>query len=209
MSEVPDETFEELEGSNTRPAPPEGEEYGDEAAEVPPEGATVDEGEAEASAAAASLSTRGAAFVSRFEGVILHLYNDPVGHCTVGIGHLVHLGRCDGRASEAPFRNGISRDRAFELLKQDVAATAAEVRRRIRVPLNQAQFDALCSWAFNVGSGALTTSTLSRLLNGGDYNSVPAQLARWDKAGNPPRPVAGLTRRRRAEGELFAHGRYE
>ena len=204
MSEVPDETFEELEGSNTRPVPPEGEEWSDEADETPP-----DEDEPDPTRAPAALSTRGAAFVSRFEGVILHLYNDPVGHCTVGIGHLVHHGRCDGRASEAPFRNGISRDRAFELLRQDVAATAAEVRRRIRVALNQTQFDALCSWAFNCGSGVLTTSTLARLLNAGDFNSVPAQLARWDKAGNPPRPVAGLTRRRRAEGELFARGRYE
>jgi GH24 family phage-related lysozyme (muramidase) len=208
MSEVQDETLEELEGSNTQPAPPEGEEDGDEAEETPPERAPIDEGEAKAGAPTA-LSTRGAAFVSRFEGVILRLYNDPVGHCTVGIGHLVHLGRCDGRASEAPFRNGISRERAFELLRQDVAATAAEVRRRVRVSLNQAQFDAMCSWAFNCGSGVLTTSTLVRLLNGGDYGSVPGQLARWDKAGNPPRPVAGLTRRRRAEGDLFAQGRYE
>lgn len=200
MSEVPDEVLAELEGSNTRPVPPEGEEDG----EAPP-----DEGEPDESRAPAALSTRGAAFVSRFEGVVPQLYNDPVGHCTVGIGHLVHHGRCDGRASEAPFRNGISRERAFELLRQDIAATAVEVRRRIRVPLNQAQFDALCSWAFNCGSGVLATSTLVRLLNARDYGSVPAQLARWDKAGNPPRPIAGLTRRRRAEGDLFAHGRYE
>jgi GH24 family phage-related lysozyme (muramidase) len=160
-------------------------------------------------AAPTGLSRAGAAFIARFEGVVLHLYDDPVGHCTVGIGHLVHHGRCDGRASEAPFRNGITRERAFELLRQDTAGTAAEVRRRVRAPMNQPQFDAICSWAFNCGSGVLTTSTLVRLLNGGDYGSVPAQLARWDKAGNPPRPVAGLTRRRRAEGALFAHGRYE
>jgi GH24 family phage-related lysozyme (muramidase) len=207
MSDVPDETLEELEGSNLQPQPPEGDEQDSEVGETPPEPVPI--GEGDAPRASATLSTRGAAFISRFEGVVLRLYNDPVGHCTVGIGHLVHHGRCDGRASEAPFRNGISRDRAFALLRQDVAATAAEVRRRVRVPLNQAQFDALCSWAFNCGSGVLTTSTLVRLLNAGDFNSVPAQLARWDKAGNPPRPVAGLTRRRRAEGELFARGKYE
>jgi len=200
MSEVPDETFEELEGSNERPVPPEGEE-------APSEEVAEDEG-GPPDEAAMSLSNPGANFIARFEGMVLHLYNDPAGHCTVGIGHLVHHGRCDGRASEAPFRNGITRERAFELFRQETAGFAQAVRRHIRVPLNQAQFDALLSWAFNCGAGVLQTSTLARRLNAGDFAAVPRELARWDKAGNPPRPVAGLTRRRRAEGELFAHGRY-
>jgi GH24 family phage-related lysozyme (muramidase) len=201
VTEVPDERLEELEGSNERPAPPEGEE-------APESRAPEDEG-GPADRAAQNLSNAGAAFIARFEGLILHLYNDPVGHCTVGIGHLVHHGRCDGRASEAPFKNGITRERAFELFRQEAASFAQAVRRNIRVPLNQAQFDALLSWAFNCGAGVLQTSTLARKLNAGDYGAVPSELARWNKAGNPPRPVAGLTRRRAAEGRLFSQGRYE
>jgi lysozyme len=201
MSEVPDEAFEELEGSNQRPVPPEDEE-------VPSTRAPEDEG-GPAEKAGMNQSNAGAGFIARFEGIVLHLYNDPAGHCTVGIGHLVHHGRCDGRASEAPFRNGITRERAFELFRQETAGYAQAVRRHIRVPLNQAQFDALLSWAFNCGAGVLQTSTLARMLNAGDYPAVPAQLARWNKAGSPPRPVAGLTRRRAAEGRLFSQGRYE
>ena len=208
MSEVPDERLEELEGSNEQPAPPEGEEDPGAAGDGGAGEAEEDEGGA-AERAALNLSNAGAAFIARFEGCILHLYNDPVGHCTVGIGHLVHHGRCDGRASEAEFRNGITRERAFELFRQETVGFAQAVRRNIRVPLNQAQFDALLSWAFNCGAGVLQTSTLARKLNGGDYGAVPAELARWDKAGSPPRPVAGLTRRRTAEGRLFAQGRYE
>jgi lysozyme len=199
MSEVPDERFEELEGSNERPAPPEGEE----------EPAAAPEDEAPEAARGLKLSNAGTAFIARFEGCVLRLYNDPAGHCTVGIGHLVHHGRCDGRASEAPFRNGITRERAFELFRQETAGFAQAVRRHIRVPLNQAQFDALLSWAFNCGAGVLQTSTLARKLNAGDYAAVPGELARWNKAGNPPRPMAGLTRRRTAEGRLFSQGRYE
>ena len=70
----------------------------------------------------------------------------------------------------------------------------------------------LVNWTVPVGfspAGPLRTSTLTRRLNAGDYDSVPGELLRWNKAGNPPRPLPGLTRRRRAEGELFAHGRYD
>jgi lysozyme len=204
MTEVPTVTFEELEGSNERPVPPDGED-------VPPLAVPTDEGgpEPEPVAAPTRLSRAGAGFIAGFEGCVLHLYNDPARHCTIGIGHLVHLGRCDGRPSEASFRNGITREEAYDIFREEVVAFAQAIRRHIRVPLNQAQFDALLSWAFNCGAGVLRTSTLVRRLNAGDYDSVPGELMRWNKAGNPPQALAGLTRRRRAEGELFAHGRYE
>jgi GH24 family phage-related lysozyme (muramidase) len=204
MTEILDE---KLEGSNVRPAPPEGEEE-------PPErerGADEEPFDAEADTrgpGARKLSKRGAAFIGRFEGLRLELYNDPAGHCTIGIGHLVHHGRCDG-SEPAEFKRGITRERAFELLEEDAAEVVAAIRRRVGVLLTQPRFDALCSWGFNCGSGVFVTSTLVRKLNAGDFASVRSELARWDKAGNPPRPLAGLTRRRRAEGRLFAEGKYE
>jgi GH24 family phage-related lysozyme (muramidase) len=190
---------EELEGSNVRPAPPEGE---DEPADAEP----VDEREVE-TRAPGKLTRRGAAFVARFEGCRLQLYNDPAGHCTIGIGHLVHHGPCNG-SEPAEFKRGITRERALELLEEDAAEIVAAIRRRVKVPLTPPRFDALCSWGFNCGPGVFETSTLVRKLNAGDYASVPGELARWDKAGNPPRPLAGLTRRRKAEGRLFAEGKY-
>jgi GH24 family phage-related lysozyme (muramidase) len=204
MSERPTETtLDELEGSNVRPDPP----Y--EEAERAPRGEESEAGvEAEPPDRAGRptrLSRKGAAFVARFEGCILHLYDDPAGHCTIGIGHLVHHGRCDGR-EPAEFKSGITRERAFELLQQDAAEVAKAVVRHVTVPLKQHQFDALCSFGFNCGTGAIATSTLTRRLNAGEFAAVPHELNRWVKAGGQTLP--GLVRRRKAEGQLFARGKY-
>lgn len=62
-----------------------------------------------------AISDRGLELIGRFEGLRTELYNDVAGHCTIGYGHLVHRGNCDGSESEE-FRAGISRQRALELL---------------------------------------------------------------------------------------------
>ena len=197
--------LEDLEGSNVRPAPPEGEEEVPSDDELERDEATADVETLEHSRARMRLSRDGAAFIARFEGCILKLYDDPAGHCTIGIGHLVHHGRCNG-SEPAEFRRGITKERAFELLQQDAGTVAAAIRRYVKVPLNQQQFDALCSFGFNCGAGAIKTSTLTRRLNAGEYAAVPSELARWVKAGGQTLP--GLVRRRQAEGKLFAHGAY-
>jgi len=111
------------------------------------------------------------------------------------------LGPIDGRASEAPFANGITRAEAMDLLRQDVRTAEDAVRRLVDVPLNQNQFDALVSFTFNLGEGNLQSSTLLRRLNDGDYDSVPSELNRWTRGGGQVLP--GLVRRRAEEGELF------
>jgi lysozyme len=151
------------------------------------------------------LSKQGAAFIAHFEGFRPNLYNDPVGHCTIGCGHLVHHGPING-SEPAEFKRGITRARALELLQDDASTAAGEISRSVKVSLSQPQVDALVSFAFNVGNGAFRDSTLLKLLNQGDYRSVPAQLNRWTKAGGKPLP--GLVRRRKAEGELFRDGTY-
>ena len=196
-------TLDELEGSNLRPDDPD---Y--ESRQAPGRDEVEPDADLEAPTRAGQptkLSRKGAAFVARFEGTILTLYNDPAGHCTIGIGHLVHHGRCNG-SEPAEFKAGITRERAFELLQEDAAEVARAIRRHVRVPLNQAQFDALCSFGFNCGTGAIATSTLTRRLNAGEYAAVPSELNRWVKAGGQTLP--GLVRRRKAEGRLFARGVY-
>jgi GH24 family phage-related lysozyme (muramidase) len=153
-----------------------------------------------------SMSDDGVRLIASFEGFRSDLYNDPAGHCTIGYGHLVHLGNCDGSES-ADFRKGISRKRARDLLRDDAASAEAAVNDAVKVPLGQEQFDALVSFVFNVGTGAFRRSTLLRLLNDGDYDEVPKQLDRWVKAGG--KTLAGLVRRRKEEGELFASGTVE
>jgi lysozyme len=151
------------------------------------------------------LSPQGAAFIGHFEGFSARLYNDPAGHCTIGFGHLVHRGPING-TEPAEFKGGITRERGLEILRQDAKSAADAIARLVCTPLSTHQRDALISFTFNLGAGALETSTLLRLLNAGDYASVPTQLDRWTMAGG--RQLPGLVARREAEGALFSHGTY-
>lgn len=151
------------------------------------------------------VSPAGVRFIAEFEGFSAKLYNDAAGHCTIGFGHLVHRGPCSGN-EPATFREGLTREQALGLLADDIGARALAVARLVTVPLSQHQFDALVSFAFNVGLGAFEDSTLLRRLNDGDYASVPKELMRWVYAGG--RKLDGLVRRRTAEGQLFSDGEY-
>jgi lysozyme len=152
-----------------------------------------------------SISDQGRRFVAQFEGFDPELVNDEAGHCTIGFGHLVHLGPCDGNEL-AEFKRGITRERGLELLTQEIAEATAVVSRFVAVPIAQAQFDALVSFVFNVGQTIFATSTLLKILNRGDYGGVPAQLNRFVFAGG--RKLSGLVARRAAEGRLFSMGDY-
>ncbi len=151
------------------------------------------------------LSDAGARFIARFEGFRSKPYDDPAGHCTIGYGHLIHRGRCTG-SEPAELRAGITEQRALRILHADAAVAAEAVRTSVKVPLDQQQFDALVSFTFNLGAGNLRSSTLLRKLNAGDYDSVPAELSRWNKAGG--KVLRGLVKRREAEGALFRDGTY-
>lgn len=187
-----------LEGSNAAPASPEDGTVDD----AEPEG---EEGEAEARGIPPSLSQRGAGFIARFEGCVLRMYNDPTNNATIGVGHLIHMGPINGREPQE-FQRGITRKRALELLMDDAGKAARGVRRLIKVPLNQQQFDALVSFTFNCGEGALAASTLRKRLNRREYAAVPSELNKWVLSGGKRLP--GLVRRRKAEGALFSGGRY-
>jgi lysozyme len=152
-----------------------------------------------------SISAQGTRFIAQFEGFDPKLVNDDAGHCTIGFGHLIHLGPCNG-SEPAEFKRGITEERGLELLAQETTAAAEGVSRIVTVPLTQTQFDALSSFTFNVGQTSFATSTLLRLLNRGDYASVPGQLGRFVFAGG--RKLSGLVARRAAEGRLFSTGGY-
>jgi lysozyme len=151
------------------------------------------------------LSHAGAAFIGRFEGYRGGLYNDPAGHCTIGFGHLVHFGPCDGHEPPS-YRQGLTREEALVLLRSDAATRSAAVRHLVTVPLAQHEHDALVSFVFNVGAGAFKGSGLRARLNAGQRNLVPGQLMLWTRGGGQVLP--GLRNRRRAEGRLFAHADY-
>jgi lysozyme len=151
------------------------------------------------------LSKPGAAFIARFEGCVLRMYNDPTNNATIGVGHLIHMGPINGR--EPPeFKGGITRQRALEILMADAGKASQSVRQMIKVPLNQQQLDALISFTFNCGAGSLSVSTLRARLNGGDYAAVPHELNKWVFSSGKRLP--GLVRRRQAEGVLFSQKKY-
>lgn len=89
-----------------------------------------------------------------------------------------------------------------KMFAKELAIYEDAVERLINVTLNQNQFDALVSFTYNCGVGALEHSTLRSVLNQGKYEQVPAQLLRWVNAGDN-KNLAGLVRRRKAEGALF------
>jgi lysozyme len=151
------------------------------------------------------LSDKGAEFIGRFEGFSAKLYNDPVGHCTIGYGHLVHQGNCNGSEPDE-FKKGITKKRAAKLLREDAKSASAAIESQVNVPLEQHQFDALVSFVYNVGVGNFGSSTLLKKLNQKQYDAVPAQLDRWVFASG--QRLAGLERRRKAEGSLFVSGNY-
>jgi lysozyme len=134
------------------------------------------------------------------KGFVPTPYNDSGGHATIGYGHLLHHGPVT-EADWRQFPNGITQGQGLELLRADAAVAANAVRDNVTVPLNQNQFDALTSFAYNVGNGNFANSTLLRELNAGNYAAVPEQLNRWVHSGG--RRVQGLVNRRAEEGQLF------
>ncbi|MDQ0728439.1 lysozyme [Microbacterium sp. W4I20] len=149
-----------------------------------------------------NISSKGLDFIAGWEGFRARLYNDALGHCTIGFGHLVHRGGCSG-AEPPGFKDGITRAEGIALLRADSQIAVRAVNAGVHVPLTQHKFDALVSFTFNVGTGAFQGSTLLRVVNEGRHADVPAQLSRWTNKGLP-----GLVNRRRAESNLYVHGTY-
>jgi GH24 family phage-related lysozyme (muramidase) len=100
------------------------------------------------------------------------------------------------------FAAGVTQAEATELLRRDVRIAERAVLRLISVPLTDGQFDALVSFTFNLGAGALQRSTLRRKVNRGEHEGVPAELMKWVWAAGKKLP--GLVRRWQAEGVAYA-----
>lgn len=149
------------------------------------------------------LSERGAEFIGRFEGFRAEAYNDAVNNATIGYGHLLHFGPVT--AKDNAVWGTISRARGIQLLQADAANAAAGVARaiRIRIPLAQCQLDALISFAFNCGGGAVAGGVGAAVNAGADPT---AALEQWDHAGG--QVLQGLLTRRKAEARLYVLGDY-
>ena len=135
--------------------------------------------------------------IKTYEGYSSHAYLCPALHWTIGYGAIWGLDH--KRVTED--HPDITEYQADQLLRRDVGKSEQSVIRLIRVPLEDGQYDSLCSFVFNLGSGALQSSTLRRKLNRGDYIGAADEFPRWVFAGG--RKLKGLIRRRNHERLMF------
>ncbi|AGF74814.1 phage related lysozyme [Bartonella australis AUST/NH1] len=134
--------------------------------------------------------------LKRWEGLRLESYQDIGGVWTIGYGHTENV-----KAGET-----ITAKQADVLLKKDLIGFERAVHEAVKVDLNDNQFAALVSFAFNIGVAAFKESTLVKKLNQGDYDCVPGQLNRWVYCSG--KRSQGLINRRAAEIGLWSKGSF-
>lgn len=142
-----------------------------------------------------TISENGLDLIRRYEGLRLKAYKCPAGVWTIGYGHT--KGVTAGMS--------ITEEKAEALLREDVAG-AERALNAMKVNFRQGQFDALCSWIFNLGLGNFHASTMKKkIVAGAPDKEIVAELKKWDKAtvGGKKVALAGLTRRRAEEAAHF------
>ncbi len=157
-------------------------------------------------------SANGRRKLTQWEGCVLYTYDDfdskrppsfvktgtiVRGTLTIGVGHT-------GANVKPEMR--VTAEGADAILSNDLIRFENAVNNLVKVDLNQNQFDALVSFAFNVGVGNFSSSTLLKKLNKGQYNAVPSELMKWTKSKG--RQMAGLVNRRSQEAALWGKGSY-
>jgi len=137
------------------------------------------------------ISKEGVALIKKFEGCELKAYVCPAGILTIAY----------GRTKNVKENDVCTYAQAEEWLEEELIEYEDYVKKLVKVSLDQSQFDALVCWTYNLGPTNLKKSTLLKLLNSGDYHTVPNQMKRWNKSNGEV--LDGLIRRRESEAMLF------
>ena len=138
-----------------------------------------------------SISAKGLRIIEIYEGCKLKSYICPAGKWTVGIGHV--------RTAKPGMI--ITKEQAYDLLRSDLEISEASVKRH-NLNLNQNQFDALVSFAFNLGSTAFRGSSLLKKIRlNASEDEIRHQFSRWVHAKG--KPIPGLIARRTDEANLY------
>lgn len=141
-------------------------------------------------------SANGIAHIKEFEGFRGKRYLCPANKPTIGYGHVI----VDSERATL-WGADLTEEQATKLLMKDLARFEDAVLAMVAVPLTQGQFDALVSFAYNLGEAKLRSSTLLKLLNAGDYDGARKQINRWVYSNG--KKLDGLIRRRARETEMF------
>lgn len=140
-------------------------------------------------------------FIKKHEGLRLKAYMPTKNDVwTIGYGHT--------KTARKGMR--ITKAEADVLLRQDIAWVRAAIKKYVKVPLTQNQYDAVASLIYNIGAGAFKRSTVCRRLNASDYGGAANAFLMWDKQRNRKtgqlEVLRGLTKRRQEERSLFLKG---
>lgn len=138
------------------------------------------------------------AVIKKFEGLRLSVYLCPAGVRTIGYGHAL-------RFNEYGIKK-ITEEQAEKYLCDDLKKFENSIKKLVKVPLSQCQFDALVSLVFNIGATNFRNSTLLKYLNNSEYSLAAEQFERWIYASG--KKLDGLIVRRKAEKEIFLSGKY-
>jgi lysozyme len=143
------------------------------------------------------VNAEGYALLKRFEGCRLKAYLCPAGVWTIGFGNTFYE---DG--TKVKEGDVITQQRADELAKFIVEQFATSIRTMIKQPLNENQFSACVSLAYNIGTGGFKKSSVLRKLNANPLDASIADSFRlWNKGGG--KVLRGLVNRREAEIQLY------
>jgi lysozyme len=152
------------------------------------------------------MSDHGIGLLTQWEGFKTNVYDDGVGVATIGVGHALTPSEKSGGAlnidgTQVPYSDGISSDQVEALLACDLHKYENALNDAIAVDLAQNQFDALVSFSFNIGIAGFQGSTVLKDVNNSNFDAVPDDLRKWEKAGGVFNQ--GLANRRENEIKLW------
>jgi len=161
------------------------------------------------------MSQKGIDFLKGYESEVKKngkhvMYNDDLGHCTIGYGHLVDGGKsCKniGTSYKNKYKNGLNETEAINLLKKDIEKREKAVNKKVKKPICQQEFDALLSLYYNIPKAFSKKYKLINKLNKGDYAGAKKEFASWRKGGG--KVLSGLVKRRKGEMKIFECGIYD
>ena len=144
------------------------------------------------------LDNKGYLFITKHEGLRLKPYLCPAKIPTIGYGNTYYS---DGKRVTLLDKD-ITKQQAFEMFKEIANRFAKRVDELVITELTQNQFNALVSFAYNVGTGNFSSSTLLKKVNRNPNDlTIKAEFLRWNKAGG--KVINGLTNRRNEEADLY------
>jgi lysozyme len=144
------------------------------------------------------LDNKGYLFITKHEGLRLKPYLCPAKVPTIGYGNTYYL---DGKRVTLLDKE-ITKQEAFDMFKEIANRFAKRVDELVTSNINQNQFNALVSFAYNVGTGNFSSSTLLKKVNKNPNDlTLKAEFLRWNKAGG--KVLNGLTKRRNEEADIY------